>query len=145
MCKCRYGYIYILEFIKRNYEKHNDQAGVQKYIEALQMGIDALKKESSQNREADNSENVDNTEKPKINPNGHDYSDLKIADECKICPHISQCFLWLEFAGEVTREGQKLRPHLCNTIKIDPDGMQKSLNDKLNLHRNITLNGGILP
>lgn len=33
----------ILEFIKRNYEKHSDQAGVQKYIEALQMGIDALK------------------------------------------------------------------------------------------------------
>lgn len=35
--------IEILEFIKHSYEKHNDQVGVQKYIEALQMGIDALK------------------------------------------------------------------------------------------------------
>ena len=35
--------IYILEFIKRNYEKDSNQAGVRKYIEALQMGIDALR------------------------------------------------------------------------------------------------------
>jgi hypothetical protein len=45
MCANEDMAIYILEFIKRNYEKHSDepgQAGVQKYIEALQMGIDAL-------------------------------------------------------------------------------------------------------
>ena len=42
MCDNSEMAIYILEFIKRNYEKHSDQAGVQKYIEALQMGIDAL-------------------------------------------------------------------------------------------------------
>ena len=35
--------IYVLEFIQRNYQKHSEDAGVQKYIEALQMGIDALK------------------------------------------------------------------------------------------------------
>lgn len=33
----------ILEFIKGEYEKRYQDAGVQKYIEALQMGIDALK------------------------------------------------------------------------------------------------------
>lgn len=42
MCPNEEMAAYILEFIKRNYEKHSDQAGVQKYIEALQMGIDAL-------------------------------------------------------------------------------------------------------
>ena len=45
MCDNSEMAIYILEFIKRNYEKHSDQAGVQKYIEALQMGIDALEKQ----------------------------------------------------------------------------------------------------
>lgn len=39
----------ILEFIKRNYENHNDKVGVRKYIEALQMGIDALKSVSVKN------------------------------------------------------------------------------------------------
>ena len=43
MCANAEMAIYILEFIKRNYEKHSDQAGVQKYSEALQMGSDALK------------------------------------------------------------------------------------------------------
>ena len=43
MCANAEMAIEILEFIKRNYEKHSDQAGVQKYIEALQMGIEALK------------------------------------------------------------------------------------------------------
>ena len=42
MCANEEMAIDILEFIKQNYEKHSDQAGVQKYIEALQMGIDAL-------------------------------------------------------------------------------------------------------
>lgn len=37
--------IYILDFIKRGYEKKYQDAGVQKYIEALQMGIDALEKQ----------------------------------------------------------------------------------------------------
>lgn len=46
MCANEDMAIYILEFIKRNYEKHSDQAGVQKYIEALQMGIDALTEQS---------------------------------------------------------------------------------------------------
>lgn len=36
--------IYILDFIKRSYEKALDKEGVQKYVEALQMGIDALEK-----------------------------------------------------------------------------------------------------
>ena len=37
--------MYILEFIKENYQKDCDeQWGVLKYIEALQMGIDAIKK-----------------------------------------------------------------------------------------------------
>ena len=43
MCANEEMAIDILEFIKRNYEKHSDEAGVKKYIEALQMGIDALK------------------------------------------------------------------------------------------------------
>ena len=35
--------IEILEFIKRNYEKHLvEQAGCQKYIDALNIGIDAI-------------------------------------------------------------------------------------------------------
>ena len=37
--------IYILEFIKREYEKHYQDVGVQKYIEALDMGIDALREQ----------------------------------------------------------------------------------------------------
>lgn len=36
--------IYILEFIKRGYAKNYQDAGVQKYLDALQMGIDALMK-----------------------------------------------------------------------------------------------------
>ena len=47
MCANEEMAIDILEFIKRNYEKHlneDGQAGCQKYIEALQMGIDALRK-----------------------------------------------------------------------------------------------------
>ena len=43
MCANAEMAIEILEFIKRNYEKHSEEAGVQKYIEALEMGIDALK------------------------------------------------------------------------------------------------------
>ena len=43
MCSTTEMAIDILEFIKRNYEKHSEEAGIQKYIEALQMGIDALK------------------------------------------------------------------------------------------------------
>lgn len=43
MCSNSDMAIDILEFIKQNYVKHSDQAGVQKYIEALDMGIDALK------------------------------------------------------------------------------------------------------
>jgi hypothetical protein len=45
MCANKEMAIDILEFIKSNYEKHlneDGQAGCQKYIEALQMGIDAL-------------------------------------------------------------------------------------------------------
>lgn len=40
--------IYILDFIKWNYEKHlneDGQGGCKKYVEALQMGIDALRKQ----------------------------------------------------------------------------------------------------
>ena len=35
--------IEIFEFIKGEYEKRYQDAGIQKYVEALQMGIDALK------------------------------------------------------------------------------------------------------
>lgn len=35
--------IEILEFIKQEYEKNYQDAGVKKYIEALQMGVDALR------------------------------------------------------------------------------------------------------
>lgn len=49
MCANAEMAIEILEFIKRNYEKHNDDAGVQKYIEALEMGIAALKESSATN------------------------------------------------------------------------------------------------
>ena len=35
--------IYILEFIKRGYDKNYQDDGVKKYTEALQMGIDALR------------------------------------------------------------------------------------------------------
>ena len=55
MCANEEMAIEILEFIKRNYGKHSDQAGVQKYIEALQMGIDALK-----NRKDIQSDGTDN-------------------------------------------------------------------------------------
>lgn len=50
MCANEEMAIEILEFIKRNYEKHlneDGQVGCQKYIEALQMGIDALKKDNN--------------------------------------------------------------------------------------------------
>lgn len=43
MCANSEMAIDILEFIKLNYENHSEKAGVQKYIEALQMGIDALR------------------------------------------------------------------------------------------------------
>lgn len=46
MCANEEMAIDILEFIKRNYENHSDEAGVKKYIDALQMGIDALKTQS---------------------------------------------------------------------------------------------------
>lgn len=36
--------IYILEFIKQGYAKNYQGAGVTKYLEALQMGINALEK-----------------------------------------------------------------------------------------------------
>ena len=45
MCANEDVAIYILDFIKRGYEKRlneDGQAGCQKYVEALQMGIDAL-------------------------------------------------------------------------------------------------------
>ena len=42
MCPNEEMAIYILEFIKRGYEKNHQDAGVRKYTEALQMGIDAL-------------------------------------------------------------------------------------------------------
>lgn len=45
MCANAEMAIYILEFIQRGYKKHYDDAGVRKYIEALQMGIDALEKQ----------------------------------------------------------------------------------------------------
>lgn len=35
----------ILDFIKRGYEQKYQDAGVQKYIDALQMGINAIKKD----------------------------------------------------------------------------------------------------
>lgn len=50
MCANKEMAIDILEFIKRNYEKHlkeEGQAGCQKYVEALQMGIDALTTDNS--------------------------------------------------------------------------------------------------
>lgn len=43
MCANEEMAIYILDFIKRGYEKSFQDAGVQKYVEALQMGIDALR------------------------------------------------------------------------------------------------------
>ena len=43
MCANKEMAIYILEFIKQGYEKNYQDAGVQKYIEALDMGIDALR------------------------------------------------------------------------------------------------------
>lgn len=45
MCANKEMAIYILEFIKRGYEKNYQDSGVQKYIEALQMGINALSSE----------------------------------------------------------------------------------------------------
>ena len=51
MCANEDMAIYILDFIKRNYEKRlneDGQAGCQKYVEALQMGIDALSADSLQ-------------------------------------------------------------------------------------------------
>lgn len=40
--------IEILEFIKRNYEKHSKtDSGVLKYVDALNMAIDALKEKSN--------------------------------------------------------------------------------------------------
>lgn len=44
MCSTADMAIYILEFIKQGYKRKYQDAGVQKYIEALEMGIDALKK-----------------------------------------------------------------------------------------------------
>lgn len=40
--------IYILEFIKNGYDKSFDDSGKLKYIEALDMGIEALKKRVAQ-------------------------------------------------------------------------------------------------
>lgn len=42
MCANEDMAIYILDFIKRGYENKYQDAGVQKYIDALQMGIDAI-------------------------------------------------------------------------------------------------------
>lgn len=45
MCANEEMAIYILDFIKRGYEKNFQDGGVQKYIEALDMGIEALRKQ----------------------------------------------------------------------------------------------------
>lgn len=46
MCSNESMAIYILKFIKRGYEYHYyEGSGVLKYLEALQMGIDALRKQ----------------------------------------------------------------------------------------------------
>lgn len=45
MCANEEMAIYILEFIQRGYKKYYDDEGVRKYIEALQMSIDALEKQ----------------------------------------------------------------------------------------------------
>lgn len=51
MCPNTETAIYILDFIKCEYEKRYKDCGVQKYIEALEMGIDALKIQQTVNVE----------------------------------------------------------------------------------------------
>ena len=51
MCPNTETAIYILDFIKSEYEKRYKDCGVQKYIEALEMGIDALKIQQTVNVE----------------------------------------------------------------------------------------------
>ena len=57
MCPNTDHAIYILEFIQRNYQKHSEDAGVQKYIEALQMGIEALELTRRQREEIEELQN----------------------------------------------------------------------------------------
>ena len=46
MCPNEEMAIFILDFIKRQYVKHHKDAGVQKYVEALEMGIQALEEKT---------------------------------------------------------------------------------------------------
>lgn len=41
-CSTKDMAIEILEFIKSGYKKYSDRSGVKKYVDALQMGIDAI-------------------------------------------------------------------------------------------------------
>ena len=49
MCPNEDMAIYILDFIKRGYENRYQDHGVKKYIEALEMGIEALKERKEKN------------------------------------------------------------------------------------------------
>ncbi len=54
-----------------------------------------------------------------------------IHEECKTCPHKSLCYQWLEFAGEITYPGKKVRAHLCDDIKDNPEKWQNILDENI--------------
>ena len=60
----------------------------------------------------------------------------KYAEECVSCEHRDLCFAYLEFAGDITREG---KPIFCGCldIKADPERMRKQLTDKILVWRRI--------
>lgn len=93
MCANEDMAIYILEFIKRGYEKNYKDAGVQKYLEALQMGIDALR---------ESKESIGNCEMA-ISMR-HDHN---LEDDCNYCIDKAKSEAYKEIV-------KKLKEHLCS-------------------------------
>ena len=89
--------IYILEFIKDNYNKSSDSCGKAKYVEALDMGIEALKKSIPQ--------------KPTIKILEPDaYGDQVVWFRCP------KCDSWLDSLGleDIHNEYLRRKPKSCH-------------------------------
>lgn len=93
MCANEDMAIYILDFIKRGYENKYQDAGVQKYIDALQMGIDAI---------LESKESIGKCEMAIAM-----RSDHNLEDDCNYCIDKAKSEAYKEIA-------KKLKEHLCN-------------------------------
>lgn len=89
--------IHILEFIRDSYDKSSDNGGKLKYVEALDMGIEALKKTIPQ--------------KPTAKISSPDaYGDRVVYFRCP------QCGSWLDSLGleDINNEHLRRKPKSCH-------------------------------